>query len=137
MSEKNSKTVRPWDGDSLKLYLRQSGESELLTAEEECGLAEKAQSGDAEARDQLICANLRLVVSIAKKYARGAKTLPIEDLQEGNCGFMKAAERFDPTRETVFPPMRPGRSGSPSQGLWRIRIVSCVCLCTGPIKLRK
>ena len=86
-----------WDGDSFRLYLQQAGETELLTAEEEKELAERNLRGDMEAREQLICANLRLVISIAKKYAPKVKSMTIQDLiQEGNCGLMRAVEKFDP-----------------------------------------
>jgi RNA polymerase primary sigma factor len=76
-------------------YLGRIGRGRLLTHEEELDLGRRARSGDARARERLIEKNLRLVVSVAKKY-RGYG-LPFEDLiQEGNIGLMKAAERFDP-----------------------------------------
>ncbi|MGI5977004.1 MAG: sigma-70 family RNA polymerase sigma factor [Candidatus Limivicinus sp.] len=82
----------------MKLYLREAAEAELLTAEEECRLAEQILEGDETARDKLICANLRLVINIAKKYVRSARSMTIQDLiQEGNFGLMKAADRFDPS----------------------------------------
>ena len=87
-----------WNGDSLGLYLQQAGNAELLTAEEERKLAERNLQGDEDAREQLICANLRLVISIAKKYARSAASMTVQDLiQEGNCGLIKAVEKFDPS----------------------------------------
>ena len=89
---------REWNGDSLGLYLQQSGEMDLLTAEEEASLAERNRRGDEEAREQLICANLRLVVSIAKKYAKSTASMTVQDLiQEGNCGLMRAVDKFDPS----------------------------------------
>ena len=96
-------TDREWDGDALKLYLQQAGRTDLLTAEEERELANRISAGDQTAKEQLVCANLRLVISIAKKYARRGKTMTIEDLiQEGNCGLMKAADRFDPSKGYRF-----------------------------------
>ena len=76
-------------------YLGRLGRGRLLTHEEELDLGRRARAGDARARARLIGKNLRLVVSVAKKY-RGMG-LPFEDLiQEGNLGLIKAAERFDP-----------------------------------------
>src|SRR5918993_530050 len=76
-------------------YLGSIGRSKLLTPEEELDLGRRARAGDARARARLIEKNLRLVVSVAKRY-RGMG-LPFEDLiQEGNLGLMRAAERFDP-----------------------------------------
>jgi RNA polymerase primary sigma factor len=76
-------------------YLGRIGRGRLLTHEEELDLGRRARAGDARARSRLIEKNLRLVVSVAKRY-RGMG-LPFEDLiQEGNRGLMKAAERFDP-----------------------------------------
>lgn len=76
-------------------YLARIGKGSLLTHSQEVELSEKARSGDGRARQKLIERNLRLVVSVAKKY-RGMG-LPFEDLiQEGNIGLMKAVERFDP-----------------------------------------
>ncbi len=76
-------------------YLAKIGKGSLLTHQQEVALSRKARSGDETARRRLIERNLRLVVSVAKKY-RGMG-LPFEDLiQEGNIGLMKAVERFDP-----------------------------------------
>ena len=81
----------------MKLYLKQAGEAELLSLEEETALAKAAQAGDEAARQKLICSNLRLVISVAKKYNGAARNLSLMDLvQEGNCGLIKAAEKFDP-----------------------------------------
>src|SRR5215213_5868645 len=74
-------------------YLGRLGRSRLLTPEEELDLGRRARAGDAHARERLIERNLRLVVSVAKRY-RGVG-LPFEDLiQEGNLGLIRAAERF-------------------------------------------
>ncbi|MCB1194947.1 RNA polymerase sigma factor RpoD/SigA [bacterium] len=80
--------------NSVQLYLKDIGEIPLLTREEEIDLAGKAKSGDVEAYRKLIRSNLRLVVSIAKKYANAG--LPFLDLvEEGNIGLMKAVEKYD------------------------------------------
>ncbi len=87
-----------YGGDtSLKLYLREIGKVKLLTPEEEVGLAARIKKGDKRARDQMIKANLRLVVKIARDYE--GLGLPLLDLiSEGNIGLMKAVERFDPEK---------------------------------------
>jgi RNA polymerase primary sigma factor len=85
----------------LAKYLAHIGQGELLTHAEEIDLSLRAKAGDRRARQRLIEKNLRLVVSVAKKY-RGYG-LPFEDLiQEGNIGLMKAVEKFDPERGFRF-----------------------------------
>ena len=85
----------------LAKYLSHIGQGNLLTHQEEIELSNKAKAGDQRARQRLIEKNLRLVVSVAKKY-RGYG-LPFEDLiQEGNIGLMKAVEKFDPDRGFRF-----------------------------------
>ncbi len=80
--------------NSVKLYLRSIGQINLLTLEQEKAIAARAQAGDIEARELLIESNLRLVVSIAKKYLnRGLSFLDL--IQEGNLGLMKAVDKFD------------------------------------------
>lgn len=80
--------------DPVRMYLKEIGNIPLLTAEEEVFLAQRIEKGDEQARKQLIEANLRLVVSIAKKYVgRGMSFLDL--IQEGNMGLMKAVEKFD------------------------------------------
>jgi RNA polymerase primary sigma factor len=80
--------------DSLRLYLREISRISLLSASREAMLAERAEQGDKEARNQLIEANLRLVVSIAKKYV--GQGLSLEDLiGEGNIGLIRAVTKFD------------------------------------------
>jgi RNA polymerase primary sigma factor len=84
-------------GDTFQLYLREIGQVKLLTPDEEIALAERIQCGDTEAREQMIKANLRLVVKIARDYE--GLGLPLLDLvSEGNIGLMKGVERFDPTK---------------------------------------
>jgi RNA polymerase primary sigma factor len=87
-----------YDGDTaIKLYLREIGQVPLLTPQEEVELAARIKKGDRKARDQMIRANLRLVVKIAHDYEGFG--LPLLDLiSEGNIGLMKAVERFDPAK---------------------------------------
>jgi len=87
-----------YDGDTaIKLYLREIGQVKLLTPEEEIELAARIKKGDKKAREQMIKANLRLVVKIARDYE--GIGLPLLDLiSEGNIGLMKAVERFDPKK---------------------------------------
>ena len=82
--------------DAVQFYLKEIGKTPLLTKEEEKELAKKASSGNEEARQKLIKANLRLVVSIAKNYIHRSPNLNILDLiQEGNIGLSRAVEKFD------------------------------------------
>ena len=87
-----------YDGETaIKLYLREIGQVKLLTPQEEIDLAAKIKNGDKKAREQMIKANLRLVVKIARDYE--GIGLPLLDLiSEGNIGLMKAVERFDPAK---------------------------------------
>lgn len=87
--------------DSIKAYLRDIRPIPLLTAKEEIELAIKIQKGDRDARDKMIRSNLRLVISIAKRYVNLG--VPLSDLiEEGNIGLMKAVEKFDPERGFRF-----------------------------------
>lgn len=87
--------------DPVRLYLKQIGRVALLTSEEEVELAQRAEKGDPDAIERLCTANLRLVVSIAKKYVgRGMQFLDL--IQEGNLGLMKAVEKFDWTKGFKF-----------------------------------
>ena len=94
-------TATAWTSDLLVWYLDRIGQSELLTHEEEVQLSRAMRAGDRKARAHLIEKNLRLVVSIAKRYQ--GQGLPLEDLiQEGNIGLMKAVEKYDPDRGYKF-----------------------------------
>ena len=81
--------------DSVKIYLKDIGRYKLLTMEEEQELAMRMEQGDRRAREDMINANLRLVVSIAKRYARGNGMSLLDLIQEGNAGLIKAVEKFD------------------------------------------
>src|SRR3989338_9175801 len=82
--------------DSIQIYLREIGQYPLLTAAEERGLAQRIEKSDAEARNILARSNLRLVVSIAKKYVGRSPDLTLLDLiQEGNLGLFRAVDKFD------------------------------------------
>ncbi len=89
-------------GDSVKIYMRQISQYNLLTFEEEIALAEKIAAGDKEAKTNLVNANLRLVVSIAKRYHGHAGMTFLDIIQEGNLGLMKAADKFDHTKGYKF-----------------------------------
>lgn len=80
--------------DSVRMYLKEIGRVELLSAEEEIELARRIEQGDKDAKRRLAEANLRLVVSIARKYA-GRGLMFLDLIQEGNMGLMKAVEKFD------------------------------------------
>src|SRR5690242_17350569 len=85
----------------LETYLREINETALLTADQEKDLARRIAVGDTEARDQMVRANLRLVVNIARGYT--GKGLALQDLiEEGNLGLLRAVEGFDPTMNTRF-----------------------------------
>jgi len=93
-AKRQEATLADIAGDSVRMYLREIGRINLLTSEEEVELAKRAEKGDKTAKDRLAEANLRLVVSIAKRYV--GRGLPLLDLiQEGNFGLMKAVEKFD------------------------------------------
>lgn len=101
--EKESQSIVDFDdtmpdviglSDSVRMYLKEMGKYPLMTAEQEVECAKRIEQGDALAKEELAEANLRLVVSIAKKYlGRGMSFLDL--IQEGNIGLMKAVERFD------------------------------------------
>ncbi len=87
--------------DPVRMYLKEIGKVPLLTAEEEIELAKRMEKGDAEAKRRLAEANLRLVVSIAKRYV-GRGMLFLDLIQEGNLGLIKAVEKFDFRRGFKF-----------------------------------
>ena len=87
--------------DSVRLYLREIGKIPLLSAEEEMDLARRIVQGDKKAKDKMAEANMRLVVSIAKRYSgRGLDFLDL--IQEGNTGLLRAVEKFDPDKGFKF-----------------------------------
>ncbi|MBQ6147886.1 RNA polymerase sigma factor RpoD [Candidatus Saccharibacteria bacterium] len=87
--------------DSVRLYLREIGKIPLLTQDEEQELAKKIVEGDKKAKDKMVEANMRLVVSIAKRYSgRGLDFLDL--IQEGNTGLLRAVDKFDPEKGFKF-----------------------------------
>ncbi len=85
----------PSGNDPVKDYLTSAGEAPLLTAEQEIELAKRIENGDKEAKDLMICSNLRLVISIAKKYIHTHSLSFLDLIQEGNLGLIKAVDRYD------------------------------------------
>src|SRR6266536_3194408 len=91
---RNREEERASGADSLQLFLKDIGKVDLLTAAQEVELAKRIERGDHGAKQEMVEANLRLVVSIAKKYRN--QGLPFLDLiQEGTIGLVRAAEKFD------------------------------------------
>ncbi len=87
--------------DSVRMYLREIGKIPLLSNEEEAELAKRAMEGDRKAKDKMVEANMRLVVSIAKRYSgRGLELLDL--IQEGNTGLLRAVDKFDPEKGFKF-----------------------------------
>lgn len=100
--EKVESTSSDYGTDSIKTYLKEIGNIPLLSTTEEFRLAIQKTNGDKEARERMVKANLRLVVSIAKHYA-AVSNLPFFDLiQEGNIGLLKAADKYDCRRGVKF-----------------------------------
>lgn len=81
--------------DSVKAYLVAASKSKLLTKEQEIDLSKRVVNGDQEAKNKMICSNLRLVISIAKKYTNTHSLSFLDLIQEGNLGLIKAVEYFD------------------------------------------
>jgi len=96
------KTFSSWgSSSSLNLYMKEIGKVPLLTPEEEIELAKRVKKGDSRAREQMLKANLRLVVKIAKEYE--GLGLPLLDLiSEGNIGLIQAVKKFDPSKGNKF-----------------------------------
>ena len=93
--------VPPLEEDGLAFWLERAGRAALLTAEQETALGRRARAGCAASRERLVATNLRLVVSVAKRFAN--RGVPLLDLiQEGNLGLLKAVDRFDPERGYRF-----------------------------------
>lgn len=112
--------------DALAQYLREIGRSRLLTPAEEVQLAKRIEAGDVEAKNRMVESNLRLVVSVARRYAN--RGVPLLDLiQEGTLGLVSAAERFDWRRGTRFS----------TYAMWWIRqsIDRAVCNQSDPIRV--
>jgi len=103
LAQKNAYRRNDSSYDSIQMYLREIGQYPLLTAQEEKDLAKRILAGDEEARNLLARANLRLVVSIAKKYVGRSPDLTLLDLiQEGNLVLFKAVDKFDHTKGFKF-----------------------------------
>ena len=98
---KISKSITNRESASLDKYLQEIGHEELLTTDEEVGLAQRIRKGDKRALERLTKANLRFVVSVAKQYQNQGLSLP-DLINEGNVGLIKAAEKFDETRGFKF-----------------------------------
>ncbi len=88
--------------DPVRMYLKEIGKFKLLTAEEEVEVAKRIEAGDESAKEELIEANLRLVVSIAKKYINYGGLQFLDLIQEGNLGLIKAVDKFDYTKGYKF-----------------------------------
>lgn len=106
-TDEKAKKDRAWTGDSsydsVQIYLKEIGQYPLLNAYEEKELAKRIEAGDEESKNLLARANLRLVVSIAKKYVGRSSDLTLLDLiQEGNLGLFKAVDKFDWTKGFKF-----------------------------------
>lgn len=96
-----NKSITNRESASLERYLQEIGHEKLISAEEEVALAQRIKQGDTQAQEQLIKANLRFVVSVAKQYQN--QGLSLSDLiNEGNLGLIKAAIKYDETRGFKF-----------------------------------
>lgn len=88
--------------DGVKLYMREIGRIPLLSAEQEAEIGERIMKGDEFAKNELVEHNLRLVISVARKYIGNAGMTFMDLVQEGNIGLMKAADKFDPSKGYKF-----------------------------------
>src|SRR6201988_905785 len=98
---KITKSITNRESQSLEKYLQEIGKVELISPEEEVKLAGRIKQGDQKALDKLTKANLRFVVSVAKRYQNQGLSLP-DLINEGNLGLIKSAQRFDETRGFKF-----------------------------------
>lgn len=98
---KITKSITNRESQSLDKFLQEIGREDLISVEEEVELAGRIRNGDMEARERLVNANLRFVVSVAKQYQNQGLSLP-DLINEGNVGLIKAAEKFDETRGFKF-----------------------------------
>ena len=98
---KITKSITNRESQSLDKFLQEIGREDLISVEEEVELAGRIRNGDLEAREKLVNANLRFVVSVAKQYQNQGLSLP-DLINEGNFGLIKAAEKFDETRGFKF-----------------------------------
>jgi len=98
---KITKSITNRESQSLDKFLQEIGREDLISVEEEVELAGRIRNGDMEARERLVNANLRFVVSVAKQYQNQGLSLP-DLINEGNVGLIKAAEKFDDTRGFKF-----------------------------------
>jgi RNA polymerase primary sigma factor len=114
--------------DTLQLFLNEIGRHRLLTPTEEIDLAKRIERGDLRAKDRMINANLRLVVSIAKKY-QGSELTLLDLIQEGILGLIRAVEKFD-WRRGASPRTRRGGSARPSSAGWTRRRARSSCRST-------
>jgi len=101
LKKKLDLTIKSPTNDPVRMYLKEIGKVRLLTAVEEVQLAKRIKKGDLAAKRKLVEANLRLVVSIAKKYV-GRGMLFLDLIQEGNLGLIRAVEKFDHTKGYKF-----------------------------------
>ena len=115
--------------DAVRAYLKRIGKVRLLTKDDEVRLAKRVEMNDMAAKNALIEANLRLVVSIAKRYTGRGLTL-LDLIQEGNLGLIRAVEKFDWRRGLKFRPMPHPGSASRSSGGSRTRPARSGSRCT-------
>lgn len=108
VDDAEDEAVADWDAskapltDSVKMYMREIGAIPLLTFEQEKAIGERLMAGDESAKNELVEHNLRLVISVARKYIGHAGMTFMDLVQEGNIGLMKAADKFDPSKGYKF-----------------------------------
>lgn len=129
---KIQKSITNRSSEALDKYLVEIGRAPLITIDEEIELAQKIKKGGPEgerAKDKLVTANLRFVVSVAKQYQHQGLTLT-DLIDEGNIGLIKAAQKFDETRGFKFISYAYGGSARASFRLLLSRVASCACRST-------